>query len=172
MKPTIKKYFGLYNTDDRGYVVDDDPIDIAPFAGALKSKEKCGEYTVVHPIQILQFEDVNYEMEDSPFDETSVIGKFKPFVPIDAFFIYIYKDGFDKSFYIVGETELIKYINSVNSVSNIRKSVLIKDNEGNVYKLKNKNTVVIKPFTMSREMAITNALEKLTDEDKKLLGLI
>jgi hypothetical protein len=90
-------------------------------------------------------------------------------VPIKCYRDYIYKDGFDETKYIIGDGALLYYLDVKKSAS-ISKGWITRD-EDNFYVLKSDKTFTIKPFTLSRELAIQEALGKLTDEEKKLLGL-
>mgnify|MGYP001571600541 FL=1 len=53
----------------------------------------------------------------------------------------------------------------------IYKKIMICDTEGNFYLLKQTGPITVEKLVMSRELAVSHALSKLTDEEKKLLGI-
>jgi len=166
MKPTLKKAYGLFNTDDRGYA-QDKALKIVAIAAALNP----GAYQTVNTLKLLQFEEVAYSMGEEIRDVKKIIGQFPAFVPTQAFYLHRYENGFDKSEFVVGEEKLIEYIKTHEYTPSIKRIAIIKDDEGGAWTLLNSENVVIEPFAMTREIAVANALNKLTEEEKKLLGL-
>jgi hypothetical protein len=164
MKSQIVEYYGVYNTDDRGYNVGR-PVSIWPIKAAAVAKD-C--YQNVYAVNILKIEDCNYIVEKE-INKDSVFGKIKSFIPTPAYYDYIYENGFDKSKYYYGD-KLILELFSDGKYHNVKKVYLISDGE-KIYLLTFPDEVTVEKLIMSRELAINHALGKLTDEEKGLLGL-
>lgn len=170
MKATIKEAYAVYSTDGSGYN-HGDPIAIYPFYAAAEGSteyKKLNGYGHISSIKLLNFEDVNY-LFDQKIDNNKVLGSFPIALPKQGYKHYSYHDGWDKSFYFADEDSLLSYIKK-EKVANISSVILFRDIE-NFYLLKSEKTFTVNSFVMSRELAIQNAMNKLTEEERKLLGL-
>jgi hypothetical protein len=164
MKSQIVEYYGVYNTDDRGYNIGP-PVSIWPIKAAAVAKD-C--YQNVYAVNILKIEDCNYIVKKE-IHKDSLLGKVKSFIPTPGYYEHIYENGFDKSKYYYGDKLILEVLSDQKSHS-LRKIYLISDGE-KTYELEFPDEVKVEKLIMSRELAINHALSKLTDEEKGLLGL-
>jgi len=170
MKATIKEAYAVYSTDDRGYNMGD-PLALYPFCAAAEGSaeyKKLNGYSHIVKIELLNFEDVNYLLEKE-INKNKVSGSLPIALPKQGYKHYSYHDGWDKSFYFADEDSLLNYIKK-EKTANISSVILFRDIE-NFYLLKSEKTFIVNSFVMSRELAIQNAMNKLTEEERKLLGL-
>ncbi len=169
MKSHITKAFGVYNTDGRGY--NTTLIKIFPIEAAAEAFRAKDGYKNVSGVKVLCVEDDKYILErELSAKSFSDIKNLKALVPTHVFKNYIYKDGFDSSKYICNEAKVGEYVRKEKSV-NLVCIVVIRDLDDKIFELVDENKVEIEKIVMSRELAINHALSKLTDEEKKLLGL-
>lgn len=166
MKSQIVEYYGVYNTDDRGYNIGP-PVSIWPIKAAASAKVTSG-YQNVYAVNILKIEDCNYIVKKE-IHKDNLLGKIKSFIPTPGYYEHIYENGFDKSKYYYGD-KLILELLSDGKYHNLRKIYLISDGE-KTYELEFPDEVKVEKLIMSRELAINHAMSKLTDEEKGLLGL-
>lgn len=173
MNAIIKKAYAVYSTDSRGYA-QGEPISIYLLYAAAEASNEYKNlmgYGCITPIELLQFEDINYLL-NWKIDKSKVIGKLKLGEPTKCYQDYIYEDRWDKSVYIIGDEELIKYIDGQENRSiSIYKKYIIKDSN-DYYILRSDKTYNLKSFILTRDIAVKHALGKLTEEEKKLLGLM
>ena len=169
MKAIIKTAYGVYSTDDRGYN-QGEPLAIYPFQAAAEASEENKNlrgYSHVCRIELLQFEELTYILEKK-IQKDAVIGNVRLGLPEKAYQDYQYKD-FDNSKFIIGNDNLYKYLEERKRAS--LSCIWLTRDESDFFILKSDKTFCIKPFVLSRELAIKNALGKLTEEERKLLGL-
>lgn len=176
MKAIKKTAFAVYSTDDRGYSYSD-PISIYPFKAAAEASSEYKAmkgYGGVSRVELIQFEDVCYILEKEVRKEKVINSKaVKLGVPQKCYSDYSYVNSYDETtVYIVGDDELISYLNTKKKKesASISTKVITKD-EDSFFILASETAFTIKPFLLSRELAIANALDKLTEEERKLLGL-
>lgn len=173
----IRDAYAAYDGDDRGYPKGE-PLALYPFKGAASySKEfkNTNGYGVIKKVTIVSFEDLNYIYEKVYLIKEGFVGKIKLGVV-------------EKAFEIITDSRLayggrvIKYVvdnllflnevtQSPNESFQIRANVPIISDGEKIYVLNHEKPVKMTPFTLSREMAVQNALDKLTDEEQSLLGL-
>lgn len=170
MKAIIKTAFAIYSADDRGYSYGE-PLAVYPFKAAAEASEEnkiLQGYSYIGRIELLQFEDTSYVLEKR-IQKDAVIGNVRLGIPEKAYQDYQYKDSWDKSKFIVGNDRLIEYLEKEKR-ANLSFVWLTRD-ESDFFVLKSDKTVTVKPFVMSRELAVRHAMDKLTEEERKLLGL-
>lgn len=170
MKAIITKAFAIYSTDDSGYSRAD-PIALYPFkaaAEASEEKKSLKGYSHITEEHVLKFEDVNYLL-DKVVSKDRIVGSAPLGQPIVAYMDYIYNDLCDRSRYIIGDNNLLEYIKTHKKI-NAQSKYMTRD-EDDYFLLKSDKNFTIKTFKMSRELAIQNALDKLTEEERKLLGI-
>ena len=170
MKSQIVEYYGVYNTDDRGYN-SGPPISIWPIKAAAEARvggRTPSYYQNVYTVNILKIEDCNYIVKKE-ISKDRILGKIKSFIPTPGYYEHIYENGFDKSKYYYGD-KLVLELLSDSKYHNLKKIYLISDGE-KTYELEFPDEVTVEKLIMSRELAINHALSKLTDEEKGLLGL-
>lgn len=164
MKAERKTVYGVYTTD--GYTSGPYIAYYPISAAAHGSPELIAQrgYAGVGAVEVVQFEDLCYVMQRE-FDKSKIIGYTLLYTPTEC---YEETLNHGKRYY-VGDEEIIKTLNDGGS-HNIRKVWVIRD-EQSYFVLKQKEPIQINKFAMSRELAVAHALQKLTDEEKGLLGL-
>lgn len=174
---TTREAYAAYNGDDRGYPRGE-PLAIYPFqAAAVHSTAHRSQsgYGVIQKVNIVSFEDLNYVYQSSCSVKDSLIGNIRFGVVEKAFEMTIsthlvYGRGTIK--YVIDSLLFINEITQCPKDSfQIRANVPIISGGEKLYILSHEMPLKIAPFTLSREMAVQNALDKLTDEEKSLLGL-
>ena len=168
MKPTIKQAFALYDGDDQGYP-HGLPLQVCTLSAALKPSP----YQLIRPITLIDFEGEIYSLKNN-INKNNFIGKVPSFTPLTVYHDYTYASAFSSVATVdkyITRDELLSYIDK-NEKAQLTKVTIIADDEGGVYELNFPNTLTVTPFKLTRELAYQNALSKLTDEEKKLLGLI
>ena len=180
MKAIQKQVFAVYANDGcQGYSIGL-PLALYPFKAAAEASPECcnlGGYSNVTQVNLCCFEDACY-IYKSTINNKDIIGGCGIGIPINAFKVeYIekvssirYGDNNDKTKYITNESDLIKFLNQDNYRVILYKTILTRD-EDKYFELKYANTFKVNPFTLSRELAVKHALSKLSDEEKKLLGV-
>lgn len=166
MKSQIVEYYGLYNGDDRGYNIGP-PISIWPIKAAAESKRQ-NYYQNVYLVKILKIEDSNYIFK-KVVDKKSFSGAMKTFSVVSGYYEHIYENGRDNSRYYCGNKYILELLKD-GKYHNLRRVFLISDGE-NIYEIEFPDEVKIEKLVPSRELAISHALSKLTEEEKGLLGL-
>lgn len=172
MNATIKTAYAVYSGDERGYSRGD-PLSIYPFQAAAANSEenkRQGGYGVIHKVELLNFEDVNFLL-DKKIEKKNVVGTVPIGVPTKGYRDYIYNHSFEETKYLVGEKNLITYLDFDTTKSASISKVWLFTDDDNYYVLKSDKNFKIAPFIASRELAVQNALDKLTEEEKGLLGL-
>ncbi len=167
-KPQITTVFGIYNSDDRGYNYGK-PLAYYPIKAAAEAAQTHGGYQNVCPVECLRLEDTLYA-HSKILDKSKIKGKLSAFVPTLVYMDYIYQDSFDKSLYYVSHQDLLELLRDGKS-HNIRAQWVICDLSENYHLLLYPEPITVEKIVMSRELAVAHALSKLTDEEKKLLGL-
>lgn len=168
MKPTIKQAFALYDGDDQGYS-HGLPLQICTLSAALKTYP----YQLIRPITLIDFDGDIYSLKNN-INKNNFIGKIPSFTPLTVYHDYIYASASFSSATVdkyITRDELISYIDKNEKVQ-LTKVTIIADDEGGVYELDFPNTLTLTPFKITRELAYQNAMSKLTDEEKKILGLV
>jgi hypothetical protein len=170
MKAIKKEAFAVYRGDGQGYPVGE-PLSVYPFLAACEFSKAYTEqkgYGVISKISLIQFEDVSYA-SSSEHSNKVIVGSMPEATPVFVYKDYVYENSHNLSKYIYGDDELIKLLDDQKS-HEIVKQLAIRD-EANLYILESASPITVKSFTLSREMAVKNALGKLSNEEKSLLGL-
>ena len=170
MKAIKKEAFAVYMGDGQGYPRGE-PLSVYPFLAACEFSESYTEqkgYGIISKINLIQFEDVSYAFS-SEYSDKFIAGSMPEAIPVFIYKDYVYENSYNLSRYFYGDDKLIKLLDDKKS-HQIVKELAIRD-ETNLYILKSANPITIKSFTLSREMAVKNALGKLSNEEKSLLGL-
>ena len=173
---TTREAYAVYNGDDRGYARGE-PLAIYPFqAAAVHSTAHRSQsgYGVIQKVNIVSFEDLNYVYEKYYSERESLVGNIRLGVVEKAFEITeesraVYGGRILK--YIVDDSLFLKIAKDRQGSFLIRSNIPVISDGGRLYVLSHESSFKINPFTLSREMAVQNALDKLTDEEKSLLGL-
>jgi hypothetical protein len=173
---TTREAFAVYNGDDRGYAIGE-PLAIYPFqAAAVHSTAHRSQsgYRVIQKVNIVSFEDLNYVYEKFYSAKESLVGNIRLGVVEKTFEITeesraVYGGRILK--YIVDDSLFLKIAKDRQGSFLIRSNIPVISDGERLYVLSHEGSFKINPFTLSREMAVQNALNKLTDEEKSLLGL-
>jgi hypothetical protein len=169
MIATELEVFATYQGDGRGFP-QGDPLGCYPFAAAANASEEIIRqrgYGVVRGGKAAQFFDDIYLFKDKfPIDR--LVGYMAMGAPHQIVKNYDYSDGFDRSKFVLKEG-IVAYLEEVEKGS--LSLVWAICDEKNLYVLSHEKPIEMTKFTKSREMAIAHALDKLTKEEQKLLGL-
>jgi hypothetical protein len=166
MKPTKKKAYALYDTDDQGYPRGL-PIQVTTLAAALKPST----YQCTREITLLDFDGDMYAVKQD-IHKNKFVGKIPSFVPTIVYHDYSYS-GFSTQAAVnmyVTPNSLLTHIAQKKDV-HLTETIVIADDEDGFYELSYADKLTLTPFKLTRELAYQNAMNKLTDEEKKLLGL-
>jgi len=179
MKSIKKRVFAVYQNDGcQGYNTGL-PLALYPFASAAEASPECLNmrgYANISGVSLCCFEDVNY-IYKKEIKNQDVLGACGIGVPVNAFKVEFIPKGHvsiynnrDEFKYIIGEDKLIEFIRGDNYRVTIFKVILTRDSD-EYFELEYADSFKVNSFTMSRELAIKNALGKLTEEERKLLGV-
>ena len=171
MKAETQTVYGVYSTD--GYTTSKNALAYYPIhaaaAGSPEAKQLRG-YSHIGREEIIKFDELIYIFEQRISKQKIVGDTFPAYSPVDCYQDYSYENGCDKTIYYVGLACLGKALDD-GRPANIRKKAIIADGEGNYFLLKQKEPITVNKFLMSHELAVAHAKSKLTEEEKKLLGL-
>ncbi len=169
-KPQITTIYGVYSTDDRGYI-HGKALAYYPIKAAAEAFKGDRYNFNVYQAESLRFEDTLYLLEKELSKTAKIVGKIPAFVP--AVIYQNYKTNSyhaDISDYYCDGADFLAEL-KVNENLTLYKKVMICDTEGNFYLLRQIEPITVEKLAMSRELAVAHALSKLTDEEKKLLGI-
>lgn len=181
MKSIKKQVWAVYQNDGcQGYSVGL-PLALYPFQSAAQGSEEAQNqrgYSNIEKVNLCCFEDVCFIYEKE-IQNNSILGSCGIGAPVNGYRVeYIPKGGRgsgwgnnnDKTVYIIGENHLVEFLKSDLYRATVYKTFLTRD-ESEYFELKYLESFKVNSFVMSRELAIKNALSKLTTEEQKLLGL-
>lgn len=170
MKPQITKIYGLYNQDGSGYN-SGKAIAFYPIKAAAEAAKGDNYYLNVYEAESLRFEDTLY-LYKKTLDKKTIRGSIKAFVPTLIYQDYKYNSyhSIDESVYYTDKNDLLELI-ADGKQHVIYAYWAICDTDDNYFLLIQPEPITVEKLAMSRELAINHALSKLTDEEKKLLGL-
>lgn len=173
MKAEKLTVYGVFNSDGQGYSTGNAvawyPIKAA--ASADTQYKAMNGYGNISTENALRLGDDIYVYDVEIIDAKKFIGNIPLYVATDVYKDYAESyNGPNNTKYIQGNDNLLKHINEKSGNSTISKSIVLRDEE-RFYILKQKDTISLMKFALSREMAVQNAMDKLTTEEKKLLGL-
>jgi len=160
--------YAACDTDDRGYALNHlayFPIQAA--ANAYLSTQNLGGYCTVQTLKAIRLADVMYLFEKE-VAEKALKNSIQSYTPVECYRDYSYS-SLDNSAYYFG-IENLKLLLDDGKDHHLSKVLLLKDSK-KVYLLRKKEPIELTKFLESREMATAHALSKLTEEEKKLLGL-
>lgn len=168
--PQITAIYGLYNQDGSGYN-SGKAIAFYPIKAAAEAAQNGNYYLNVCKAESLRFEDTLY-LYKKTLDRKSIKGCVKAFIPTLVYQDYSYNSYYsrDESVYYTDKDSLIELLND-GKQHVIYALWLICDTDDNYHLLVQPEPITVEKIVMSRELAINHALSKLTDEEKKLLGL-
>lgn len=170
MKPQKIKIFGLFATDGSGY--NTKAVGYWPIAAAAEAAKGNNYYLNVSSVDAIRLDDVIYLLEKEVSKE-SIVESFPSLTPILGYENYDYQDHRfpqDQTQYCASLEKADEWLIDGKHHS-IKKVWLFSDTEGGYYILKSEKSIKLEPFTMSRDLAVKHALSKLTEEEKKLLGI-
>ncbi len=156
--------FGIFTTDDRGYSRKDEDQCLGwyPFRAAAEEARPDNYYNVDQYEAIRIFDEV--WIVENRWDK-SYFAKFK------------FKDGEPKEILYVsrGNDVMVGEINDIDKFVERKpttiKKITILSFGSEFWTIPFDKPIKLETVKMSRELAIKHALSKLTDEEKKLLGL-
>ena len=170
MKAETQRIYAVHSTD--GYTTSKYALAYYPIRAAAEGSPeaaKLGGYSYIQNIEVVKFDELVY-IFSKEINKATIHGNCPAYTVVDCYQDYSYVNGFDKTRYYIGDEKVLEILNDGTSHS-LKKMFLIKDGADNFYLLTKKEPITINKFIMSHQIAVAHALSKLTDEEKKILGL-
>lgn len=170
MKAEKQKIYAVHSTD--GYTASKNALAYYPIRAAAEGSPEAANlrgYQYIQNIEVVKFDELIY-IFSKEINKKAIQGNFPAYTVVSCYQDYFYQNGIDNTKYYVGDEEVLKILGDGASHS-LRQMFIIKDGEDNHYLLSKKEPITINKFIMSHQIAVAHALSKLTDEEKKLLGL-
>jgi hypothetical protein len=173
MKAEKITVYGVFHTDGQGYSTGNAvawyPIKAA--ASADPEYKNMSGYGTISYEKAIRLEDEIYVFDTEITESKKFVGNIPLYVPTDAYRDYDEPyNGPNNTKYFQGDENILKHLKEKKGSANITKHIVLRD-ENSWYILKQKEPITLTKFSLSREMAVQNAMDKLTEEEQKLLGL-
>lgn len=181
MKSIKKRVYAVYANDGcQGYNIGL-PLALYPFQSAAESSPECENlrgYANICGVNLCCFEDICY-IYNKEIKPQEIIGSGGIGVPVNAFRVEYIPSGQkgggwgnngDKTVYVIGNDKLIEFLEGDNYRATVYKVILTRDSD-EYFQLEYSSSFKVNSFILSRELAIKHALSKLTEEERKLLGV-
>jgi hypothetical protein len=173
MKAEKLTVYGVFHADDSGYSCGQ-AVAWYPMKAAASADPQYKDmrgYGSISAEKAIRLGDEIYVYDEELNDSRKFVGNIPLYVPTDVYKDYAESyNGPHNTKYIEGNENLIAHIDTKDLSSSISKKIVLRDENG-YFILKQKEPIMLAKFSLSREMAVQNALDKLTDEEQKLLGL-
>lgn len=171
MKTAQLKVYAACDTDDRGYARNQLAFfPIAAAASAYLAKEGPSHgYSTVSCLNGIRIADDIF-LVDKEISKEKLQSTLPTFQAIDGYEDFVYENGWDNSKYYTNWSQIQELLNKPNKRVSLRKVILFRTEE-EIFLLQKAEPIKMQPFIMSREIATAHALSKLTEEERKLLGL-
>lgn len=149
------------------------PIASAAIAAFKKSGER-NYYMTISKSTLLNIDGQYFEVKGEPISRKDQV-KSEKFPELQIFSVTYRTErqnswGYTNNYYFMDERETLEYIFASEEEVRLRGALVIKDEE-NFYILESSDPVTLEKVIVSRDLAIAEALSKLTKEEKDLLGL-
>lgn len=181
MKSIKKQVWAVYSSDGCQGYNSGPPLALYPFKAAADASTECANlrgYANISSLNLCCFEDVCY-IYNKEIKTQEVVGSGGIGVPVNGYRVEYIPSGQrgsgwgnngEKTIYIIGEDKLIEFLKGDNYRATVYKVILTRDAD-EYFQLEYDRPFKVNSFVMSRELAIKNALGKLSEEEKKLLGV-